>query len=150
MIIVLIFLLSVIVIDSSVGLGCAEPTVTLSTRKDSGYALFDDLYGKFTITAKTSDDATYVEFYLDGELQLISTKPYTWSFDTADYPIGNHNICVIVFNSDGEQTSASLQTTFIPFPTTFVVSLIVIVALSFALLLVLSVKKRNLHFHVWP
>jgi hypothetical protein len=129
--------LSVIVIDSSVGLGCAEPTVTLSTRKDSGYALFDDLYGKFTITAKTSNDATYVEFYLDGELQFTSTKPYTWSFDTANYPIGNHNIRVIVFNSDGESISTSMQTNFISFPTTFVMGLIVIVALSFALLLFL-------------
>ena len=113
-IVLILFLISVIVIDSSVELGCAEPTVTLSTRKDSGYALFDDLYGKFTITVKTSNDATYVEFYLDGELQLTSTKPYTWSFYTANYPIDNRNIRVIVFNSDGESTPTSMQTNLFP------------------------------------
>jgi hypothetical protein len=72
--IVLTFLLSFCCYGNSVKSEVhAEPTLTISVNKNSGYSVGGDINGKFTIAANGSEDIVFVEFYLDAELQLNST-----------------------------------------------------------------------------
>jgi len=75
--VITLFIISFCCLNSSVERSCAEPTVTISGYKVSGYAVFNDIQGKFTYTAKVSEDVVYVEFYLGDVLQLTSTAYLT-------------------------------------------------------------------------
>lgn len=53
--------------------------------------------------AKVSSDVQYVEFYLDGQLQQKDIDaPFSWQFDTANYPAGSHAIKAVAYDSSGK------------------------------------------------
>ncbi len=117
----------------------AEPSLTLDWYKQSGFSVGNGINGAWTITPLFSDNASYVEFYLDGQLQQNATSaPFSWSFDTANYAEGYHTIKAVAFNPQGESATASEERDFTGFPVIYIVGVAVFGVFAFAVLLVLS------------
>ena len=80
----------------------AKPTLNLNFYKDNGYGMGSDMNGEWTINTDVSSDVQYVEFYLDGQLQLNdSSTPYSWNFNTGSYSEGQHTIKVVAYDAAG-------------------------------------------------
>jgi hypothetical protein len=125
----------------------AEPTISLSIDKTSGYNTpgNTEINGYFTVYASTSSDVERVEFYLDNVLQYNDTNsPFDWHFDTNDYALGQHNITAVAFGTSGQQISASLSTNIVDVPilwTTIVPILLVVGSIALVLLSVWFFRK---------
>ncbi|MCW4023841.1 MAG: Ig-like domain-containing protein [Candidatus Bathyarchaeota archaeon] len=134
----------------------ATPTVSISFYKDNGYGMGGDINGYFTANAAVSEDVIRVEFYLDDELQQNDlTAPFSWSFNTEDYPLGEHTIEVVAYDSANQTASASATRNFVSFPVDFVVIIIVavivilIVSLAVAIYRVRKPTGKNAT-KIWP
>lgn len=129
----------------------AKPSIDFEFYKNDGYGMGDDIGGVWTITAKVSTDVQYVEFYLDDQIQQKdTTAPYSWQFNTLNYPVGSHAIKAVAYDSSG--SSAMLQVTrdFQDTPTLTVMTpiiaaviIIVAVACGFAIFRVIKTKKQT-------
>ena len=127
----------------------AKPSIDFEFYKNNGYGIGDEIGGVWTITAKVSTDVQYVEFYLDGQLQQNdTTAPFSWQFDTLNYPAGPHAIKALAYDSSG--SSAMLQVTrnfqdkstlTVMTPIIVVVIVIVAAAFVFAIFRVTKAKK---------
>lgn len=122
----------------------AEPTLQLEWIQNSGFNMKTGITGTWTINPiliynGTIANASYVEFYLDNQLQANQTSaPFTWSFDTANYAEGTHTIKVITVNEAGETAIAEEQRAFTDFPLISVVGAVLFASLVFAFVLLLS------------
>lgn len=106
----------------------AKPALSLNFYKNNGYGMGNDLNGEWTINTEVSSDVQYVEFYLDNQLQFnISSRPFSWNFNTGSYTEGAHTIKVVAYDAAGESATAERQANFVGFPLTFVVGIIVLV-----------------------
>ncbi|MFB3888031.1 MAG: hypothetical protein ACE14S_00950 [Candidatus Bathyarchaeia archaeon] len=123
----------------------AKPTIRLDWHKDNGYSAFNDIYGQFTITASVSTDTIRVEFYVDDALQLNRTVvPFVWSFNTDDYPLRQHVIKAVAYDSSGEAAEVQTRRNFVPFPTLYVAGTIAIaVVVTIVSTVYVIVKERK-------
>jgi hypothetical protein len=130
----------------------AAPTLHLSFYKDNGYGLGNDMQGKWTINTSVSQNVSYVEFYLDDNLQQNDTvTPFSWSFDTANFAEAVHTIKAVAYDPSGESATATVERNFVRFPVTFVVGIIVFAVIVIVVSLVFSLywvrrkekKKEN-------
>lgn len=122
----------------------AEPTLQLEWLQNSGFNMKTGITGTWTIKPSLIDNntianASYVEFYLDNQLQANqTTAPFTWSFDTANYAEGTHIIKVIAANEAGEAAVAEERRVFTGFPLISVVGVLLFASLVFAFVLLLT------------
>ncbi len=106
----------------------AKPTISLSFYKDNGYGWSNDMGGLWTLKTATSTDTAYVEFYLDDKLQLNdTTAPYSWQFNTEDYPLGEHTLSAVAYDASGESETATVTRNFVEYNTSNVLLVIVVV-----------------------
>ena len=119
----------------------AKPSIDLGFEKNNGYGMGDNIGGLWTVSAHVSSDVAYVEFYLDGQLQLNDTStPFSWQFDTSNYSPGSHAIKAVAYDSLGEtsflQVERNFQETSTETITTIIIAIviaIIVVAIGFAL-----------------
>lgn len=129
----------------------AKPSIDFEFYKNNGYGIGDDIGGVWTITAKVSTDVQYVEFYLDDQLQQNDTAaPFSWQFDTLNYPSGSHALKGLAYDSSGSSAMLVVTRNFQDTPTLtvmtpIIVTVIVIVAASFgfAMFRVKKAKKQT-------
>jgi hypothetical protein len=116
----------------------AEPTLQLEWTQNSGFNMKTGITGTWTIKPNLIDNNTianvsYVEFYLDNQLQANqTTAPFAWYFDTANYAEGTHTIKVIAVNETGEAAVTEEQRVFSGFPLISVVGALMFASLVFA------------------
>ncbi len=107
----------------------AKPTISVSLYKDNGYGLGNDMAGLWTLKTTASDDTAYVEFYLDNQLQLNDTSaPYSWQFNTEDYPIGEHTLSALAYDTSGESEVSTVTRNFVENTTNSVVIIVIVIA----------------------
>ena len=120
----------------------AEPSVSLSLYKNNGYGLGDDMNGLWTVNTAVSQNVSYVEFYLDDQLQLNGTSaPFSWQFDIINYTEGTHTIRAVAFDSAGESATAQVERNFVGFPLAFVVGIIGTIVAGLTIAVVVSVYR---------
>jgi hypothetical protein len=127
----------------------ANPTVSLSLYKDNGYGLGNDIAGLWTLKTSVSADTAYVEFYLGDQLQQNTTaSPFSWQFDTANYPIGEHTLRAVAYDSAGISATDQVTRNFVENNTSGIVTLviavtvaIVVVAVAIAVYRIKKTKK---------
>ncbi len=128
----------------------ATPTISLTLNRIDGYSLGSDINGQFTLNAQVSSDVTRVEFYLNGTLQDNDTSsPFSWSFNTNSYALGEYNITAVAYDSSGQQATATLSQIFVETPAwanllTIVSVVIVIVIVVVIVVLVLRNRGKQL------
>jgi len=139
----LVTVLSCLVVDVT-----AKPSLSLSFYKNDGYGMGNDMNGKWTINTAVSQNASYVEFYLDNNLeQNITSASFNWHFDTANYTEGRHTIKVIAYDFSGESTTVTIERNFVGFPINFIlgiIAIIVAVTVLSLILLLLRVRKKEI------
>ena len=134
----------VLVVVGFLATASAEPTLQLEWFQNSGFNMKTGITGTWTIKPSLIDNntianASYVEFYLDNQLQANqTTAPFTWSFDTANYAEGTHTIKVITVDDAGETVVAEEQRVFTGFPLISVVGALLFASLVFAFVLLLT------------
>jgi hypothetical protein len=118
----------------------AQPTLSLEWQKNSGFDLRSGMNGQWTIKPILADNTTsYVEFYLDDNLQFNSTtEPFSWTFNTADYPEGTHTIKVATHNASGETATVKDARSFVGFPFISIIGVVLLGSIIFAFVLLLS------------
>jgi len=127
----------------------AAPSLSISTYKNNGYGLGNDMGGLWTFTAEVSQDVVFVEFYLDNQLQLNSTvTPFKWQFNTADYNLGEHTIKVTAYDASRLSATVEKQANFVEYSMTdtlviIVVVVIVVMVVSLAALLFRVRRKAS-------
>lgn len=127
----------------------AAPSLTINLHKDYGYGFGQDMSGLWTVNARSSADTVKkVEFFLDGELQAVDTSaPFSWQFNTDDYPIGVHAIKAIAYDEAGDSYAAELQRNFVEDNTDtvlfMVVGVVVVVSAVATVLAVIKIRKSE-------
>jgi hypothetical protein len=129
----------------------AKPSIDFEFYKNNGYGIGDEIGGVWTITAKVSTDVQYVEFYLDDHLKLNdTTAPFSWQFDTLNYPAGSHAIKAVAYDSSGSSAMLQVTRNFQDTPTLTVMTpilaaviVVVVVAFSFGIFRVIKAKKST-------
>jgi hypothetical protein len=82
------------------------PLYRLNVNRDFGYGAGADIKGLFTLRIVGPDDLTSVSFFIDGELITeVNTSPFTYQFNTSQYPFGTHDLTAVVNNTAGEKFS---------------------------------------------
>ncbi len=126
----------------------AKPSIDFEFYKNNGYGIGDEIGGVWTITAKVSTDVQYVEFYLDDQLQQnVTTAPFSWQFDTLNYPAGSHAIRALAYDSTGSamlEVTRNFQDTptlTVMTPIIAVVIVVAVVAFGFAIFRMTKSKK---------
>ncbi|MCW4001275.1 MAG: Ig-like domain-containing protein [Candidatus Bathyarchaeota archaeon] len=136
---------TVLAVSSAAAL--AAPTASLSWYKNNGYGMGNDIGGQWTLTAEVSSDVERVEFYLDDELQQnITASPYKWSFNTADFSLGEHTVKAVAYNAQGQTFVAQADRNFVEFSlgSIWVIIAVVIVAVAVSLVaLLMWVNKKE-------
>ncbi len=122
-------ILLVIIVAVPLLVADAKPTISVSLYKDNGYGFGDDMAGLWTLKTATSDDTAYVEFYLDNQLHLNdTTAPYSWQFNTEDYPIGEHTLSALAYDASGESEVSNVTRNFMENTTSSVVIIVIAIA----------------------
>jgi hypothetical protein len=122
----------------------AEPSLQLEWIQNSGFNMKTGITGTWTINPifidnGTIGNASYVEFYLDNQLQANRTSaPFSWSFDTANFAEGTHTVRVIAVNAVEEAAVAEEQRSFTGFPLISIVGALLFASLVFAFVLLLT------------
>lgn len=82
----------------------AIPTLSLDLNRDFGLGIGNDIAGRFTLKAEASSNTSYVEFYIDNQLQQNDTAaPYNWQFNTNNYTLGEHTLKAVAYDATGNQ-----------------------------------------------
>ncbi len=121
--------------------------MSLSWYKNNGFGMGNDINGEWTITAEVPQNTTsHVEFYLDDHLEFNdSSAPFSWNFNTTDYPEGTHNVKAVSYSTTGETATTAAERNFVGFPVASVVGIIVLIVVVFAVTLVVTwfwIKKK--------
>jgi hypothetical protein len=119
----------------------AKPSIDLGFEKNNGYGMGNDIGGLWTVTAHVSPEVEYVEFYLDGQLQLNDTSaPFSWQFDTSNYSPGAHAIKAVAYDSLDDtaflQVERNFQETSTETVTGIIIAIVIVIivaAIGFAL-----------------
>ena len=137
----------VLVLLCLVSTATAAPSLSLSWYKDNGYGMGNDIGGAWTVNTDISQNVSYVEFYVEDQLQLNdTTAPFSWSFNTANFTVGTHAIKAIAYDSTGETATAVAERNFVEFSTNFLVIIFVIGVVVLAISLVAALlwaKKKE-------
>jgi hypothetical protein len=95
----------------------AEPTLNVGINKIAGFQSGSVLSGSFIVNTETSNDVNHVEFYVNGTLQTNDTEsPFTWTSDTANYPVGNYNITAVAYSASEQKAISTINETFVEMP----------------------------------
>jgi hypothetical protein len=128
-------------------LAVAEPSIDLDFYKNNGYGVGDNIGGTWTVTAIVSSDVKYVEFYLDDQLQQNDTSaPFSWQFDTSNYPAGSHAIKAVGYDSMGDSAFLQVERNFQETSTSTIAAIIfvvVIVVVVVSIGLAIYLRKRE-------
>jgi hypothetical protein len=109
----------------------AKPSIDLGFEKNNGYGFGNDIGGLWTVSAHVSSDVEYVEFYLDNQLQQNDTAaPFSWQFDTSNYPSGAHAIKAVAYDSLGDTAFLQVERNFQETSTETVASIIIIIVIA--------------------
>lgn len=74
----------------------------LSVHRLNGANLLGHVAGTFRLTVEAPEDVRAVTFYLDGQILGRATRyPFSYGFDTSDYPKGEHQIEAVAQFADG-------------------------------------------------
>ena len=107
----------------------ATPTLSLDMNRDWGSAMGNDIAGTFTLKATASSNASYVEFYLDNQLQHNDTAaPYSWQFNTNNYTLGEHTLKAVAYDVAGENQTKEVTPNFVEDNTNTILLVTVIIA----------------------
>jgi hypothetical protein len=126
----------------------AKPSIDLGFEKNNGYGFGNDIGGLWTVSAHVSQEVVYVEFYLDGELQLNATSvPFSWQFDTSNYSPGSHALKAVAYDSLGDTAFLQVERNFQETSTQTIISIIIAIAIAITVtafgFALYRVKKRN-------
>lgn len=93
----------------------SDGSLTLEFHRDFGYAAGGEIQGAFSLTVAGPDDLTRVDYYLDDQLLgSAATPPFKISFNTSNFPLGQHTFLAVGTTTSGtELRSASRTATFV-------------------------------------
>jgi hypothetical protein len=96
----------------------APDELELTLSRDFGYGGFNnDIQGLFTMKIKNApENLEKVDFLIDSASMGEATQPpFTLSFNTDSYPLGEHTLSAIGYTTDGsELNSNQIQVQFVP------------------------------------
>jgi hypothetical protein len=110
--------------------GGAKPSIDLGFERNNGYGIGIEIGGLWTVSANVSQEVVYVEFYLDGQLQLNDTSaPFSWQFETSNYSPGSQAIKAVVHDSLGDTAFLQVERNFQETSTGTVTGIIIAISL---------------------
>jgi hypothetical protein len=126
-------LLSILIIASFVAtpilLADAQPALSLSMTRDWGSSMGNDIAGLFSLKVEASSNTTYVEFYLDNQLQLNDTAaPYSWQFNTNNCTLGQHTLKAIAYDDAGQSKTEEITRNFVEDNTNSILLVTIVIA----------------------
>jgi hypothetical protein len=131
-----------------------SPLYRLNINRDFGYGNGADIKGLFSLRIVGPEDVASVTYLIDDEpMAVVSESPFTFQFNTSQYPVGAHDLTAEVTNKAGkvfttparhmnfvsaEQEAAGTRTIIIPILVGVVGLMIIIGLAQFAIM-----RKRN-------
>ncbi len=80
----------------------------LSVRRVTGADLLGRVAGTFRLAVEAPEDVRLVTFYMDGRIVGYATRyPFTFQFDTRDFPKGAHQLEAVAHFSNGAVTTSN-------------------------------------------
>lgn len=82
------------------------PLYRLNINRDFGYGAGADIKGLFTLSIVGPEDYSSISYFLDGKLMAeITESPFSFQFNTSQYPFGAHDLTAVVTNAEGETST---------------------------------------------
>lgn len=96
--------LGLLFITTAAAFGQAQDAYTIDIRRDWGYGAGVDLQGRMTLTINgDTSEIIHVRYLLDGEeMAAVSSEPFSYPFNTDDFPAGMHTIHAELTSQQGE------------------------------------------------
>jgi ABC-type phosphate/phosphonate transport system permease subunit len=140
-------LLSIFIIASFVAtpilLADAQPALSLSMTRDWGSSMGNDIAGLFTLKADASSNTSYVEFYLDNQLELnVTAAPYNWQFNTNNCTLGEHTLKAVAYDGAGESKTSEITRNFVEDNTSTILIVTVVIAVVITVVAVVVAVYR--------
>jgi hypothetical protein len=107
----------------------AQPALLLDLNRDYGFGMGNDIAGLFTLKADASSNTSYVEFYLDNQLQQNDTAaPYSWQFNTNNCTLGEHTLKAVAYDGAGESQTKEITRNFVEDSTNNILLVTIVIA----------------------
>jgi hypothetical protein len=107
----------------------AQPALSLDLNRDYGFGMGNDIAGLFTLKADASSNTSYVEFYLDNQLQQNDTAaPYSWQFNTNNCTLGEHTLKAVAYDGAGESQTKEITRNFVEDSTNSILLVTIVIA----------------------
>ena len=86
-----------------------DEELTISLKRDFGFALGSEIQGTFTIRASGPPDLNRVIFLIDSQpLGEVTEPPFQIRFNTGSYEFDNHTLNAIGYTQDGRELHSQL------------------------------------------
>ena len=106
-----ICLLFLILIVAPAATAQSDGSLTLEFHRDFGYAAGGEIQGAFSLTVAGPDDLTRVDYYLDDQLLgSATTPPFKISFNTSNFPLGQHTFLAVGTTTSGSELRSASRT----------------------------------------
>lgn len=93
----------------SAGAASAQSVLTLSLRRNFGFAWGNQIQGNFTLRAEGPADLRRVVFLVDGQpVGEASQEPFEIGFHTGSFALGEHTLAARGVTSGGEELTSDL------------------------------------------
>ena len=93
----------------------AQSDFQLNVYRTNGYGNGDQIRGNFRLSIIGSGNISSVTYLIDGQVMAdVTSQPFTFSFNTSQYPVGVHQLSATVKTTGGQSiTTASRQFNFV-------------------------------------
>ena len=121
----------------------AKPALSIDLNRDWGFGMGNDIAGLFSLKADVSGNVSYVEFYVDNQLQLNDTaSPYSWQFNTSNYTLGEHTLTAVAYDNAGESQTQDITRNFVEDNTSSILIITIAIAAVVAAIVVVVAVYR--------
>ena len=100
----MVLILLVLIFSPVLAQTSEEPLYRLNINRDFGYGAGADIRGLFTLRIVGPEDLASVSYFIDDQLMTeVDESPFTYQFNTSQYPFGSHDLTAVVTNTSGEK-----------------------------------------------
>ena len=88
----------------------AQSNFTLNIHRNIGYSSGSQIRGSFNMTVVGPNTIKSATFLIDGQtMKVITTSPFSFDFNTNDYPSGWHDLSASIQTTDGQTVTTAVR-----------------------------------------
>jgi hypothetical protein len=88
----------------------AQSNFTLNVHRNIGYSSGSQIRGSFNMAVVGPNNIKSATFMIDGQtMKVIAAAPFSFDFNTSDYPFGWHDLSANILTTDGQTLTTTVR-----------------------------------------